>query len=107
MSKTTFYLSEEDRREFNRLVALEYELNNIQNPSSSAHQWEYLAYGMLTLATKYNPRQVFISLRNSPPKNEKTQHQANQCCYYILKDLVLPFVRTRNCAFDDTFFDGI
>ena len=105
MSKTTFYLSEEDKREFNRLVALEYELNNIQIPSS-AHQWEYLAYAMLNLATKYNPRQVFISLRNSPPKNEKTRHQANQCCYYILKDLVLPFVRT-TMSFDDTIFDGI
>ena len=61
MSRTTFYLSEEDTTEFYRLIRLESELYKI-TAANLDHQWYLLAREMLDLAWKCAPSHVFSTL---------------------------------------------
>ena len=92
MSRTTFYLSEEDTREFYRLLALEGELYNIQYANLD-DQWNQLAFGMFNLATKCAPGQVFNALLTGTSTPFRQGETLNEKAYGRLKILVQPFVR--------------
>ena len=98
MSTTTFYLSAEDTREFNRLVALENELYKIQYVNLDA-QWNQLAYGIFNLATKCAPTQVFNALLTGTSTPFRQGETLNEKAYGRLKILVQPFVRPAGTSF--------
>ena len=91
MSRTTFYLSEEDTREFNRLLTLEGELYKIQYANLD-DQWYQLACRMMILAKKCNLTQEFKALVSTQIQSTG-ETPPNALAYYRLKVLVEPFVR--------------
>ena len=93
MSRTTFYLSEEDTREFYRLVSLENELYKIQNVCLD-DQWNQLALGMFNLAWKCAPSQVFTRLLTESGTSFQDVFTLNHKAYDRLRKLVQPFVPT-------------
>ena len=98
MSTTTFYLSAEDTREFNRLVALENELYKIQYVNLE-YQWYLLARDMFNLAWKCAPAQIFNALLTGTSTPFRQGETLNEKAYGRLKILVQPFVKQAAMSF--------